>query len=87
MKTPNFINDKFVDEKGFLTESWGLVLSTLFSQLQQNFSAEGLITPNQTTTNINQLAVPEKNGAFFYDKDVHKTKIIENGVVKTVTTT
>lgn len=84
MNTPNFINDKFVDERGYLTSGWKSVLSILISQLQQNFSKEGLMAPVQNTSVINSLAIPEKNGATFYDLDDDKPKIIVAGTVKEI---
>jgi hypothetical protein len=87
MKVPNIINEKFVDEDGVLTNSWRTVLSTLITQMQIHLSDEGFVLPTQPTANINQLAIPQKNGALLIDSDTDEVKININGTMKKFTLT
>lgn len=65
-------------------ESWHNFFSQLNTALQQNFSNEGIIIPNQSTNNIALLT--NKNFAMFGDNQLHVLKVTLNGVVKTITT-
>ena len=87
MKVPNFENIQVVDKNGFLTNEWRQIMTELFTQMHTSLSDEGLIAPSQSTSNITQLSVAEKNGATFYDSDLHAQKVIINGIVKTFTVT
>ena len=67
MKIPNFINQRFVDKDGNLTEHWQHTLEQLFQELQQQMSDEGHIAPSQTAANIAVLdGDAAKAGAIVY---------------------
>jgi hypothetical protein len=52
MNIPNFIDCKVVDEKGYFTAEYKIILQQLFTELQANASNEGLVAPTQTAANI-----------------------------------
>ena len=87
MKIPNFVNERFVDEKGYLTDTWRLILTKLFTELQNNASDEGLIAPNQSAAIIAQLNLARYKGAFLYNTDTNKAIVNINGTFKDVLTT
>jgi len=87
MKIPNFINEKFINEDGNLTDEWKSVISTLITQLQVHLSDEGFKTPHQTTANIAKLNLQSNAGAILYDKDTKQAKINIDGTFKTITVT
>lgn len=86
MKVPNFINSQIVDKNGHLTESWQQIFIQLFSELQNNVSNEGLIAPNQPTSNLSLLGGTQKNGSILYDKDRDEGVICKNGEYKRIVT-
>jgi hypothetical protein len=87
MKIPNFIDSKFVDENGSLTDTWRDILSQLFIELQKNTSVEGLVTPSQSSANITELEGKVPDGSFLYDSDTGALKVSIGGVFKTLQTT
>ena len=87
MKIPNFINERFVDENGHLTETWQLILTKLFTELQNNASDEGLVMPRQSAANIAQLNLTKYTGALVYNDDTNKAMVNINGTLKEVLTT
>jgi phage-related holin len=86
MSIPNFIDSKFVDENGNLTDTWKMILSQLFSHLQNNLSQEGIKVPQQTTSNIGILDNINSLGALIYDKDTNELKVNINGTFKVIAT-
>lgn len=85
MNIPTFINDKFVDESGYLTDTWRNVLTQLFTELQSNASNESLVVPQQTTTDIAKLT--NYKGGLVYDSTTNQLKVNINGTFKVVTVT
>jgi hypothetical protein len=84
MNIPDFTtvsSTPLIDKDGKITDMWRTVFNQLFQQLQQNASNAGLVAPNQTTVNISQFTT--KNGAMFYDADIHAMKVCINGAIKT----
>lgn len=55
MILPNFENTKLVDEKGYLTAEWQMILQAFFQTLQKNLSNEGFLIPQQSTATISSL--------------------------------
>lgn len=84
MNIPNFLNDRFVDENGYLTDSWMAILSELFQILQQNLSDEGIIIPEQTTAKIALLT--ENVNGLIVDSDTDQLKINLAGTFKVIQT-
>lgn len=84
MNVPNFVQDKLVDSNGNLSDSWQLVITQLLTELQKNFSNEGLVSPSQSATNIANLS-NSTNGTLVYDETNHAMKVNINGVFKTIT--
>jgi len=88
MKIPNYINEKFVDKNGHLTEPWGHVLEQLFNELQQRMSDEGHIMPSQDATNVAKLdGDVTKAGAVLYNETTKKAMVNIDGTLKEIQTT
>src|SRR3990167_4274095 len=49
---PNLVQDKFVDEQGYLTPEWRSLFDQLLQNMQQNLSNEGYVVPSQTASDI-----------------------------------
>jgi hypothetical protein len=86
MKIPNLVNEQFVDKEGHLTDTWRMILTQLFTQLQINASDEGLVMPSQKTSDIADLDL-DKHGAMVYDKNTNQAKVNINGTFKVISTT
>ena len=56
MNIPNFIDTRVVDEKGYFTAEYKIILQQLFSELQDNAGPEGLVAPTQTAAKILLIA-------------------------------
>jgi hypothetical protein len=61
MLVPNFIFSKLVytegEQKGHITEEWEVYFSQLQTQLQTNFSNEGLVAPSQSSFEPDNFAI------------------------------
>ena len=55
MIVPNFENDKFVDENGYLTAKWSNILQNLFSRMQAEVGQEGFVIPSLPSSDINSI--------------------------------
>lgn len=87
MKIPNFINERFVDKNGHLTEAWQHTLEQLFNELQSQMSDEGHIAPSQDATSIAILdGDATKAGAILYDETNDKLKVNIAGTFKEIQT-
>lgn len=87
MKIPNFINERFVDERGHLTEEWQHTLEQLFNELQSQMSDEGHIAPSQDAANIAVLdGDVNKSGAILYDETNDQLKVNIAGTFKEIQT-
>lgn len=82
----SLVNEKFVDENGYLTDSAQLILGTLIQQIQTNLSNEGYKIPGQSTENITRLDNTKSQRALLYDEDTNKLKININGAFKEILT-
>lgn len=86
MNIPNFMDAKFTEKDGTLTDEWRQMLGQLFAQLQGGLSDEGIKLPQQSASNIAQLAGSDTMGHLVYDSDTHTVKVNINGVFKTIQT-
>jgi hypothetical protein len=59
--------EKLVTDTGHISESWRVCLQQLVSQLQNNVSNEGYITPHQDVGVIGLLNKVQKEGAVLYN--------------------
>jgi hypothetical protein len=92
MNIPNFMNYQLVDKEGNLTADGLSFFSQLVSELDTNFSNEGLVPPNQPPDNVaiiaNAVPLP---GTILIEIDpvshVETAKIWLNGSFKTFTVT
>lgn len=92
MNIPNYENTPFVNEDGYLTDQWSLILQQLITLLQQNLSDQGYQVPQQPTTTINTLitqfnAAPLPSqyfGDIIYDSTTDELKVNIAGTFKVV---
>lgn len=85
MNVPNFVYERVVDEKGFLTSAWQKWFNQLINELNQNFGQEGVVMPSQSTANIALLTNALK-GTMVYDSTTNNPKVNVNGTFKTIVT-
>lgn len=81
---PNFSNTKAIDDKGNWTPEWANIMQQLISQLQLNYSNEGLKVPQQTTDVINDIGVlpntpPKTEGSLLVDSTTKELKLYIDG--------
>lgn len=92
MKIPSFLQEKFVDENGYLTPAWAAVIDQLLAQLQENAGDEGLVPPSLSSDPMppinNQFSqlTEVSNGTMIYDTYVDKLKVYIAGVFKEIVT-
>jgi hypothetical protein len=85
MNLPFQVSRKIADSDGNITPEWQIIFDQLFSQLNINFSNEGLVVPNQIASNIN-LLINSSNFTLIGDSTNNLLKVNLNGVFKTITT-
>lgn len=86
MNIPSFTNSKVVDENGYFTTEWAILMSQLLTQLQLNAGQEGLKPPMLTTTEISYLTDADKsNGSIVQDSTTGDFMGNINGTWKTFT--
>lgn len=84
MKIPNFIDNKVVDEEGYLTDTWKNIFVQLLDNLQNTVSDEGITIPKQTTTDITTLSTEKSVGRIIYDSTTNEFKAcVPNGAAYT----
>lgn len=86
MKIPNFIEERLVDETGKLSPVWRNIFISLFDEMNNNLSDEGIKAPHQTTDNITLLNTTKSTGKFLYDTDKKKAFVNIDGTFKEITT-
>lgn len=84
MNIPNFIDTKFTDGNGHLTETWKQVMSDLFTQLKGGLSQEGIKVPSQNQENISKLQNDQSLHKLVVDETNNKLKFYINGEFKTI---
>lgn len=97
---PNYVQEKLVDENGFLTPAWSNWFQQMITYMQNNLSQEGMVTPSLTTDEITEITAqdnaatgaaggltPKYHGALMYDETTDQLKVNINGTIKTVTVT
>lgn len=75
MKVPDYVNAKLVDQNGMMSDVWRNTINELLTELQSNFSNEGLVPPTQNTANINVINPEATNGTLIYDEDTNELKV------------
>lgn len=83
MNIPNFIHEKFVDDSGNLTTSWGYWFDQLIQQLKSNVGTEGYVLPPLTATQLTQLT-NSPDGTLVWDTTDKLIRVSVGGVWKTV---
>ena len=85
---PSFVNSKVIDENGYFTSEWALVMSILLPQLQLNLNPEGLQTPALTSAQIGFLTdASRSNGRIVQNSDTGLPEFNVNGTWMTFTLT
>jgi hypothetical protein len=77
----------FVKEDGNIHPLWMMYLDQLTKALQQNFKPEGMVVPQQTSTNIGLLTGTASIGNIIYNSTVPSFQANLNGTWKTITLT
>jgi hypothetical protein len=78
MRFPNFLDDKFTDANGYLSDTWRHILMQMFQTLQGNLSTEGIKVPQQTDTNVGLIGTDKAIGAIIYNNDPTKNYLMVN---------
>lgn len=52
MIIPTFVQERLVDDQGFLTKPWQSLFEQLLQNMQQNLSEMGIVTPSQDSSNL-----------------------------------
>lgn len=92
MNIPNYENVPFVDDSGYLSDSWSLIMQQLITALQTNVSNQGYQVPQQPTTTITDLqtqfaAAADPSvyyGDLLYDSTTDELKVNIAGTFKVV---
>lgn len=92
MILPNFENTQIVDNKGYLTPAWQIIMQAFFQTLQKNLSDEGFLIPQQDTATITDLqtqfnASPTPTAYFgdlLYDSSTDEFKVNIAGTFRVV---
>ncbi len=86
MKVPNYLHSNIVDSSGNITEEWEVLIGQILSELQINFSDEGLVSPSQSTTNIGIISPKAKNGTFLFDSLLKQPGVVIDGAWQSLDT-
>ena len=92
IQIPNYFASKVVDDKGYFLPEWQQFFQQLISQLQTNFSPQGFLLPQLSTTQINYVAtnfaassIPSAfYGNMIYDNTLDEAKINIAGTFKVI---
>jgi hypothetical protein len=92
MNIPNYENVPFVDDKGYLSDSWALIMQQIITALQNNLSDQGYQLPQLPTTTITTLltqfnAAPSPSvyfGDLLYDSTTDQFKVNIAGTFRVV---
>lgn len=84
---PPPIGEPHTDKNGYVTPIWARWYAQGSMEGRHFLSNEGYRFPDSNTAQITPLAAQKNNGLTVYDKEVHKLKVIEDGLVRIVTTT
>lgn len=87
MYIPSFINVKYVDDNGFLTDEMRDYEDILNQSLQNGLSDNGWTMPEITAANLAIIAPDMPNGTFWLETDANEVVIKINGALRKVTTT
>lgn len=61
MRVPTYVEEKAVQENGFFTEPWQILLEQLLQNLQQAISDEGFLIPS-VSSDANSVTPPAAGG-------------------------
>ncbi len=86
MNIPNLLQDKLVDENGYMHPGWFGIFTQLITEMKNNLSNEGFVPPGQPTSTISTLEGQAGNFALIGDTDSNTLKVHLNGVFKTIQT-
>jgi hypothetical protein len=88
MKIPNLEQGKICNSDGTPAPAYLNYHAAINTELQNNVSNEGYVVPQQNTaniTNIAQKSLAQQSIVLIHDNETDETKLIINGVVKTIT--
>lgn len=77
------LSEKFVNEKGEISESWQRFFRSAYSQMSNNFNEKGTHMPTITRGELGD----NSNGTAYYNTDAHQLEVIINGAIHKIDTT
>lgn len=77
------LNKPISDQNGMITDEWSDWMRGMTNLTTNNFNQTGVHAPTLNTDEFNG----EENGSIYYDKDTDTYKGIQDGDIKTFTTT
>lgn len=77
------LSERFVDEKGHVSESWQKFFRSAYSQMANNFNEKGTHLP---TIDRGQLG-DNSNGTAYYNNQTNTLEVIIDGALHTINTT
>lgn len=88
---PSLIHEPIAHVNGrpvYMNDQWKHLFQQLITQLQQNYSYEGITIPHQpTATATSLLSSTTSIGSMLYDNESHAFKGNVNGTIRTFTVT
>lgn len=85
IEIPNYLHTPMVDDKGYPTDTWSLLLTQLLTGLQGTLSNQGMLLPSVDQGTVDQLN-QSPDGSMLYNPDSQQMMVRINGVFKNVTT-
>ena len=85
MMIPSLPTGPIVNEEGYLAPDWLQWANQLTTLLQVNYSDEGLVLPQQTSSNIAKLTGSQSVGAMLYNETAGSAMVNIAGTWKTIT--
>ena len=67
MNVPTFVQEKFVDENGYMTKPWQNLFQQLLQVMQQSLSDEGFAIPPQSSSNMTIILPGAMNGTLLFN--------------------
>lgn len=84
MNIPTFINQKWIEENGYLTSPVEMYNDELNQTMQNGLSDNGWTLPQLTTVQITKISTSMPNGTLWYDKTTDQIKALIAGVVTVI---
>ena len=77
------LDEKFVDEKGNISESWQRFFRSAYTQMANNFNEKGTHFPTIQAGELGDNA----NGTAYYNTNTNQLEVIIDGALHSINTT